>query len=309
MSRPIRLRLTVSVLSLALLAAAGCRSLPMSDVPRAAKGDGDGGPVATSVAAVPADDNLNATVWVQRSAEYAANARTVYRAATEALDEALADQDWDALVPEERANPARGLPPAVIVDVDETVLDNSPYQARLVLDGDAYNEVSWSGWVEERKAAPVPGALEFARAADARGVTVLYVTNRAEHLGPATLENLRAVGFPVKDDSAFLGLGTFVEGCEQEGSEKRCRRELAGRRYRVLMQFGDQLGDFVEIVANTPAFRADLAGRYQEWFGRRWWVLPNPTYGSWEPALFNNAWSEPPERRRQMKREALDAKR
>jgi len=299
------LAFTLSALSLSVLALAGCRTVPMSDVPaQAASVRG-----ASAAAAVPADDNLNATVWVQRSAEYAANARTVYRAATEALDAALADPEWDALVPEERANPARGLPPAVIVDVDETVLDNSPYQARLVLDGGFYDEVTWSTWVEERKAAPVPGALEFARAAAARGVTVLYLTNRAEHLGPATLENLRAAGFPVKDDSVFLGLGTYIEGCEQEGSEKRCRRELAGRQYRVLMQFGDQLGDFTEIIANTPEYRADLAARYESWFGRRWWVLANPTYGSWEPALFNNAWTQPLETRRQMKREALDPKR
>lgn len=295
--------LPLSLLALSVLALAGCQTVPMSDVPAV--------PAASTQPAttVPADDNLNATVWVQRSAEYAATTQTLYRAAAETLDAALADPDWDALVPEERANSARGLPPAVIVDVDETVLDNSPYQARLVLDGTFYDEVSWSTWVEERKAAPVPGALEFARAAADRGVTVLYVTNRAEHLGPATLDNLRATGFPVKDESVFLGLGTFVEGCEQEGSEKRCRRELAGRQYRVLMQFGDQLGDFVEIVANTPQYRADLAAKHQDWFGRRWWVLPNPTYGSWEPALFNNAWSEPAESRRRMKREALDAKR
>lgn len=308
--------LSLSVLSLSALLLAGCQSIPMSDVPRAkaatVQGESvQGEPVqaATTVAAVPADDNLNATVWVQRSAEYAASTRSLYRAAAEALEAALADPEWDALVPEERANPARGLPPAVIVDVDETVLDNAAYQARLVLDGASYDEFTWASWVQERKATAVPGALEFARAATARGVTVLYLTNRSEDLGPATLENLRAVGFPVKDESVFLGLGTFVEGCEQEGSEKRCRRELAGRQYRVLMQFGDQLGDFVEIAANTPDYRADLAAKHQDWFGRRWWVLPNPTYGSWEPALFNNAWSEPADVRRRMKREALDPKR
>ena len=104
----------------------------------------------------------------------------------------------------------------------------------------------------------------------------------------------------------FLGLGTFVEGCEQDGSEKNCRRQLAGRKYRVLMQFGDQLGDFAQIVANTPEGRAQLHDQYAGWFGERWWMLPNPTYGSWEPALFNNEWRQPREARRQAKRDALD---
>src|SRR3546814_3292729 len=84
---------------------------------------------------------------------------------------------------------------------------------------------------------------------------------------------------PVANDDVFLGLGTVVPGCEQDGSEKNCRRRLAGQEYRVLMQFGDQLGDFVEVADNTPAARAALLDEYGDWFGERWWMLPNPTYG------------------------------
>lgn len=284
----------------AVLGLGACRTMPAADAgaPSAAA------PVAA--ATVPADDNLNAVLWMQRSAEYRATCETIYRAAADRLDAALKDPDWDALVPGERANAAKGLPPAVVLDVDETVLDNSPYQARLVRSGDEYNEVSWDSWVREEKAQPVPGVLDFARAAEARGITLIYISNRAEHLGPATLSNLRKAGLPVKDDSVFLGLGTFVEGCEQEGSEKLCRRQLAGRKYRVLMQFGDQLGDFAQVVANTPQTRAALEAQYRGWFGQRWWALPNPSYGGWEPALFNNAWPDPRETRRAAKRGALN---
>jgi 5'-nucleotidase (lipoprotein e(P4) family) len=246
-------------------------------------------------------------LWVQRSAEYQANAISIYRAAADHLDAALREPHWDALVPAEReaTAPLPGLKPAVVMDIDETVLDNSPYQARLVANGGEYDEVTWDQWVAEKKAKPVPGVLEFARAAEAKGVTLLYLSNRAVHLKDATIANLRAEGLPVKDDSVFLGLGTHVEGCEQHGSEKLCRRRLAGREYRVLMQFGDQLGDFVEITANTPDARSALLEEYGDWFGERWWMLANPTYGSWEPAVFNNAWSEPREGRRQQKRAAL----
>lgn len=259
-----------------------------------------------AVAAVAADDNLNAVLWMQRSEEYRALSEQTYRAAADRLDEALKQANWDALVPEERGNAIKGLKPAVVMDVDETVLDNSPYQARLIRDNQEYDEVTWSNWVAEKKAKAVPGVVDFAKAANAKGVTILYISNRAQHLQEATLANLRAVGMPVADDSVFLGLGTFVKDCEQNGSEKNCRRRLAGQKYRVLMQFGDQLGDFVQVIANTPQGRGELLEQYDDWFGERWWMLPNPSYGGWEPAQFNNDYTQPREARRQAKRDALD---
>lgn len=261
-----------------------------------------------ATAAVPADDNLNAVLWMQASVEYDAAATQTYRAAIAGLDAALADPAWDALVPSERANPATGLPPAVILDIDETVLDNSPYQARLVRDGTEYASATWADWVAERKATPVPGMVEFAKAASARGITLVYITNRTKQMQADTLANLRAVGLPA-DDAAFLGKGTVVEGCKQADSgDKHCRRQLAGRSYRVLMQFGDQLGDFMQVEPNTPAARDGLMEAHGAWFGRRWWMLPNPSYGDWQPALFGNDWGKPADARRAAKRQALQGR-
>jgi len=285
----------------AALALAGCRSLPDAGT------DASPAPATPAAATVPADDNLNAVLWLQRSMEYRALSETVFRAAAERLDAALADPAWDALVPAERAaaGDAAGRPPAIILDIDETVLDNSAYQARLVVDGGEFNDAGWDAWVEERKAIPVPGALALTRAAADRGVTVFYISNRRADSAEATLENLRRQGFPVQHGDVFLGLGTQVPGCEQAGSGKTCRRQLVGRGHRVLMQFGDQLGDFVQAPANTPAQHEALHAEYRDWFGQRWWVLPNPTYGAWEPAQFDNAWSLPRSERRARKREAL----
>ena len=301
----VRIAMSPRVLTLSVLACAialgGCKradTLAPGETPTAV-------PAAVAKPATPADDNLNAVLWMQASAEYPAVTTTVYRAAADKLDAALKEKHWDALVTDERGNAATGLPPAVIMDVDETVLDNSPYQARLVREGKEYDEVTWDGWVAEKKARAVPGVVEFAKAASAKGVTIVYLSNRAVHLKDATIANLKAVGMPVKDDSVFLGLGTVVEGCEQNGSEKNCRRRLAGQQYRVLMQFGDQLGDFVQITANTPEGRAQLLDEYGDWFGERWFMLPNPSYGSWEPAVFNNQWAQPRESRREAKRAAL----
>jgi acid phosphatase len=263
-------------------------------------------PAPTAAAPLPtgplANDNLNAVAWAQTAIEHDLIYREVYRQAGEQLQRALKDRGWDALPRDERKNKARGLAPAVILDIDETVLDNSPYQARLVRDGKSFDEFSWAQWCREKAAKPMPGALEFTRLAARNGVTVFYLSNRAQDLNEATLQNLRDAGFPIAArEPVFLGLGTVVDGCEQVGSEKGCRRESIGRTHRVLLQLGDQLGDFVDVLANTPQGRRDAIAAYADWIGERWFVLPNPTYGSWEPALFNNEWSQPEGARRAAK--------
>ncbi|WP_045726532.1 5'-nucleotidase, lipoprotein e(P4) family [Xanthomonas sp. GPE 39] len=284
-----------TALACALLALSACKpQTPATDASGTAAGPGT------------ADDHLNAVLWMQRSVEYRAAAEQTYRAATERLDAALQDPAWNALVPEERANASATLKPAIVMDVDETVLDNMPYLARLVRSGKEYEAASWDQWVREKKAQAVPGAVDFAKAATAKGITVLYVTNRDVHLNEATLVNLRKVGLPVADNSVLLGLGTVVKDCKQNGSEKHCRRQLVGQQYRVLMQFGDQLGDFVQVLANTTENRTRLLQQYHAWFGSRWWMLPNPSYGSWEPALFNNDLTQPRAARHQAKLDALE---
>jgi len=295
---------SLSVLACAVMALSACKR---TEAPAATA---EAAPAAAAAAPEAADatanDNLNAVLWMQRSQEYRAITEQTYRSAADHLDKALKEANWDALVPEERGNDAKGLKPAVVLDVDETVLDNSPYQARLVRDGKEYDEVTWAQWVAEKKAKAIPGVVDFAKAANAKGVTLLYISNRAVHLKEATLANLRSEGLPVADDSVFLGLGTVVKDCEQNGSEKNCRRRLAGQKYRVLMQFGDQLGDFVEVTANTNEARDALQQQYHDWFGERWWMLPNPSYGGYEPAQFNNDYSQSRQARHDAKRAAMD---
>jgi 5'-nucleotidase (lipoprotein e(P4) family) len=253
-----------------------------------------------------AETNLNATLWAQGTVEHDMAYRGIYAQATRQITVALKQKDWDALPKSERKKPAKGLKPAVIVDVDETVLDNSPYQARLIRDGKEFDEFSWDQWCREQRALALPGALEFAQAAAAKGVTVFYLTNRAQHLNEATLANLRSAGFPVAEkETVFLGLGTVVEGCEANGSDKGCRRELIGRRYRVLALVGDQLGDFIDVDSNTVAARAEAAKPYTNWFGERWFMLPNPTYGSWDSAILGNQRGAEAPAKHQIRRDAL----
>ncbi|MEO5813094.1 MAG: HAD family acid phosphatase [Rhodanobacter sp.] len=256
-------------------------------------------------ATAAAHDNLNALAWTQTAIEHDLIYLQTYRDAQARLLQALADPHWDALGQADRITPVADLPPAVILDIDETVLDNSPYQARLLKSGGEFNAADWADWCREERARALPGAVAFTQFAARHGITVIYISNRPRALDQATLANLRKAGFPDSGPDALLGLGVTRKGCTQTGTEKGCRRQLVSERYRVLMQFGDQVGDFVDISHNTDAGRREAVAAYLPWIGTRWFVLPNPTYGSWEAALFNNNWKEPRELRRQQKIDAL----
>lgn len=295
-----RLHLPLALALSALLA--GCAAAPSRPAPTPAP---ETAPAPAPVAAVAANDNLNAVAWTQTAIEHDLIFIQTFRDAEARLLPALRDPKWDALSREDRQVSAAGLPPAVVLDIDETVLDNSPYQARLVKSGGQYNEATWAEWCKEETARALPGVVAFTQFAAKHGIAVIYLSNRAKDLDTATVANLRKLGRPPAGPEAFLGLGTILPGCEQVGTEKGCRRQLVSRHYRVLMQFGDQIGDFVDVIANTAAGRKQAVANYMDWVGTRWFVLPNATYGSWEPALFNNDWSAPlPEQRRQ-KLEAL----
>ncbi len=225
-------------------------------------------------------DELHAVLWIQRSAEYRAICRQTFAMAAAQLDRVIADASQTAAV-EQFDLKFQHLPPAIIVDVDETMLDNAPYNARLIQDGKSFTPESWAAWVKEQKAEPVPGALEFARRATALGITVFYVTNRDKSLEAATHANLEHCGFPVSMDQLLMR-GEI----DEDGSEKRNRRAHIAKSHRILMLCGDDLGDF---VAGTRSASAEARNRtrdlYDSLFGARWFVLPNPIYGSWTKTL------------------------
>lgn len=244
--------------------------------------------------------SLLAILWVQSAAEYRATALSVYNSASDQLDAALADPGWNALAPDPSA---AAKPPAVILDLDETVLDNSAYQARLVRDGVEFEETSWRAWCEERQAGAVPGALEFIRLAQARGVRVFYVTNRDHSVEAATADNLRKLGLMLPEGEDVL----LTRGERPEwDSSKVQRRAHVAERYRVLMLFGDNLGDFTYPYREPIGARRAVVDAAQQRWGRQWFMLPNPLYGSWEAALFGHDYGLPEAARRAARERALD---
>jgi acid phosphatase len=266
-------------------------------------------PVGPVVVDVDANENLHAVLWTQTAVEFRALALQTYDAARDALADALADPGWTAMPEQLAMGNYETLPPAVVLDVDETVLDNAVYQARMIEDGTLFSRETWSAWVEEAAAPPVPGVLAFTQAAADLGITVVYLTNRRGSGEAATRRNLEALGFPIDASfDAVLTRGDLTRNGEPEfdTGEKGPRREHVAERFRVLQLFGDNLGDFLSDVETSPAERDAIAEPYADWWGSRWFMLPNPQYGSWEGALFEYDYSLTREERLQRKADALE---
>jgi len=236
----------------------------------------------------PPDERLHSTLWVQTSAEYVVSTRQVYTMAMEDLGAALRDPTWQVVV--EQGVEAGDRSPAIIVDIDETVLDNSGYAARAIVAGEEFEPATWRAWVQEAAAPAVPGAVEYLRDADAHGITVFYVSNRFHDLEAATRKNLEAVGCPVREDVDVVLLRDEQPGW---GTDKAARRAWVAERFRVLQIVGDDLRDFVSLppTSNDEA-RVELALSHRDRWGNGWYMLPNPIYGGWEEALMQGEYAD-----------------
>ena len=267
-----------------------CTLLPAVNAP--ARAASDPGAVATTPPII-GREQINATLWMQRALEYRIAAGQIYRLATERLAGSIAApgsaalEQWSA-----SATALAALPTAIVVDLDETVLDNSFYQARQIRAGAGYDEASWQAWMQEGTATAVPGAVEFLQAAARAGHRVFYVTNRECRVLPgyadpcparvATLRNLRALGLPDAEGGDTLILRN--QRPEWSSSDKTIRRSWIASTHRIVALVGDDLRDFTD-RAQFEARRSEL----EPLFGSRWFLLPNPIYGSWERAIVEGA--------------------
>lgn len=252
-------------------------------------------------------DQTLAVVWMQRSAEYRAACEQSFASAAAALPRAIQDNAWTACIEQTGDGAMRDKPVAVVVDVDETMLDNSAFAARQIEAGAGYDPVAWAEWCNERRATAIPGALAFAKKAASLGVRVVYVTNRRCDSGDAqqpsseesdTRANLRSLGFPIDERDGFDVV--LTKGEHGAGSDKTERRKFVAERFRIVQLIGDNLGDF---TAGTDPQREDDAARYAaqckevearraaivleraSWWGERWIMIPNPSYGGFETVV------------------------
>jgi acid phosphatase len=254
-------------------------------------------------APVPQNDLLNATLWMSNSVEYVANTLGMYQLAKIRLDEALADKTWTAAT--EQTGDYQDLPPAIIFDADETLIDNDAYESWLVVAGTDYSSKTYGPWVQEAKATAIPGAVEFAQYADSKGVKLFYVTNRKGPEEEATRKNMEALGFPMGGN-----VDTFLMRDEQEDwtSAKGTRRAFIAKDYRVLLLIGDNYGDFSDDAEGSEADRMASLEANMAHVGHDWIFIANPEYGSFESAPFMSDYkNKSPDERRQLKIDALPA--
>jgi 5'-nucleotidase (lipoprotein e(P4) family) len=226
-------------------------------------------------------DNLNAVLYQQTAVEYQANSLQSFRLAQSALEALLKQPELTAAV-EQKGDYAK-LPPAVVVDVDETMLDNSAYQARLVKDGTVFNDQTWNAWVNERAALAIPGAKEFSTFAHSRGVRIIYLSNRDVSTTEATRANLEDTGFADATTTSNFIFRDKANGRDTKGQ----RRAIIAENFRIVMLIGDNFGDFHEGYKTSLSGRSQLYNEFADYWGSRWIMIANPTYGSWEQALSN----------------------
>ena len=143
---------------------------------------------------------LQATLWVQNAVEYDALSLMAYQTASTKLEAALADKEWTASLEQVNMN-VSSLPPAIVLDIDETVLDNSPFQARMIAQNSEYNAVEWEKWVLEGNADAIAGAVDFTNEAAKKGITIIYLSNRDANTEGITRQNLRDHGFPISQET------------------------------------------------------------------------------------------------------------
>lgn len=203
--------------------------------------------------------------WQQKAAEYKALCYQAFNIAKEKLDIAL-------------QKPVKN--PAVITDIDETLLDNSPNSVYQALQGKNYEQKSWEEWTAKAIADTLAGAPWFLKYASSKGVEVFYITNRLETERAGTLKNLQKYHFPCADSAHVL--------FKENGSSKESRRQKVMQTHTVILLLGDNLADFDKSFDNkSTQERAAAVNQSANRFGNRFIVLPNANYGDWEGALYH----------------------
>jgi acid phosphatase len=233
---------------------------------------------------------LYADLWVQTSGEYVACCLQTYGLAGDQVEREIKRIHAEE---EGLAKEFRGPPPAVVMDLDETVLDNGTYQSFLYLTGQNHSTELFSKFVTDQRASIrlVPGAKDFIDRVETLGVPVIYITNRPEELAGATIATLAQWGINTKglDDPSTLRL--LLE--KNSESSKTARRDLVRAKYRVIALVGDQLSDFTDeftpVKDNSVAARSSAVYEHRPMWGTRWFVLPNPVYGQWQGVLRGDA--------------------
>lgn len=215
------------------------------------------------------DHLLFATLYHQQAPEYKALCRQAYNVGMIELQGIMSITDFE-------------LPPAVVLDLDETVLDNSPFTAKCILENTNYPEY-WEEWINAANAELIPGVKEFLEFADELGVEIYYISNRKEKYLGQTIVNMKLYDLP-NADSAHIFL-------RKNTTSKKARRDQLATQRSIVMLIGDNLNDFTEdFEVTTNEERTELVQKNSDMFGSKYIVLPNPMYGEWEEVVLEGTY-------------------
>ena len=210
-------------------------------------------------------ENTMGSLWYQNAAEVDALYQQGYNVATSKLKELLKQPT--------------SKPYSIVLDIDETVLSNIPFQVKMVKDGTAFNPKLWDEWVQKAEATPVAGAKEFLQFADKNKVQIYYISDRTDAQVDATIKNLEAQGLPVQGRDHLM--------FKKEGDKsKEGRRQEVIKHTNLVMLFGDNLVDFAEFSTKSESDRDKMFEQLKAEFGDKFIIFPNPMYGSWESAVY-----------------------
>lgn len=225
--------------------------------------------------------------WVQESGEYQALAYQAFNTAKVAFDQAKV---------------SKGKKKAVVVDLDETMMDNSAYAAWQIQNNKAFDGKDWTRWVEARQTQAIAGAVEFNNYVNSHKGKMFYVSNRKDQGEKAgTLDDMKTLGFQgVSEDTLYL---------KKEKSSKSARfAEIEKLGYEIVLYIGDNLNDFGDATyKKSNADRRAFVDANSKQFGKKFIVLPNPNYGDWEGAVFNYNYKLSAEEKNQARHKALRA--
>lgn len=212
------------------------------------------------------DGKTFATAYQQRAAEYKALCYQAFNIAHYRIEELIRQRSTK--------------PKAIMTDIDETILNNSLYQAHQLLQGKDYDPLSWKEWTSKGEADTLPGALHFLQFASAAGIEIFYVTNREENEREGTLKNLKKFNFPNADNEHLL--------LKQNSSSKEERKNSIAQTHTIVLLMGDNMNDFSFLFEKkNDDERNKVADSFVADFGNRFIVLPNPVYGDWESSLYH----------------------
>ncbi len=208
-------------------------------------------------------------LWYEHSGEMRALYYQAYNLARFALDENLKGK--------EKTTKQK----AVVMDIDETLLDNSPFEGRMILSGIEYTPSVWKEWLNKGCAKPLPGCLEFLNYAKSKKVEIFYISNRAENEMDSTLKNFAKFNFPCADKEHMLFR------TDKNSSKETRRRHLLDINYEIVLLCGDNLGDVSAAFDNRQTdARLDSVDKYKTEFGKRFILIPNPMYGDWDKCFY-----------------------